>query len=158
MIRYFNPPIIAENKYICSHLRFAIMNIEDIPEVNPIGKIIQFENGLYVSARSTRMRLFVEKKDYACKVCGITAKIATIEKAENDNSTDRPHMNFYAIDENGDEVLMTWDHDTPKSLGGSNGLKNAQCMCTICNGLKGNNHTIDEVIEMRKEKGLVVHY
>ena len=46
-------------------------------------------------------------------------------------------MNLYAINEKGEEVLMTKDHIEPKSLGGKNSLNNYQTMCTICNCEKG---------------------
>ena len=47
------------------------------------------------------------------------------------------HLNLYGIN-NGEEVMMTKDHIVPKSKGGSNGLKNMQTMCTVCNEIKGN--------------------
>lgn len=150
-MEYYNKQVLNESG---SHIRYIKMNLDEIPSINKVGKIIQFDNGIYVSARSTRMRLFLEKKDIKCHCCGIRTSFAAVEKGLKDLSTDRPHMNFYAIDENGHEVLMTWDHNKPKSLGGTDSLKNAQCMCLICNELKSNNKTIEQVLELRKEKGL----
>lgn len=46
------------------------------------------------------------------------------------------HLNLFAIDNNGKEVLMTKDHRMPKSKGGSDDLDNLDPMCTKCNGKK----------------------
>lgn len=48
------------------------------------------------------------------------------------------HLNLYAIDENGKEVLMTKDHIIPKSKGGADDISNYQTMCERCNEAKGN--------------------
>jgi hypothetical protein len=45
-------------------------------------------------------------------------------------------MNLYAIDKNGNEILMTKDHIVPKSKGGANALYNYQPMCSHCNAEK----------------------
>ena len=47
------------------------------------------------------------------------------------------HLNLYAIDNNGREVLMTKDHRHPKSKGGLDTLDNLDPMCTVCNCRKG---------------------
>jgi hypothetical protein len=52
------------------------------------------------------------------------------------------HFNLYAIDDVGDEVLMTKDHIIPKrrgnrSDGGPDHISNYQTMCKPCNEAKG---------------------
>ena len=47
------------------------------------------------------------------------------------------HFNLYAIGENGNWILMTKDHITPKSRGGRDHLSNLQTMCDQCNNRKG---------------------
>ena len=49
------------------------------------------------------------------------------------------HLNLYAIDDAGKEVLMTKDHRHPKSKGGQDTLENLDPMCTVCNAKKGDN-------------------
>jgi hypothetical protein len=56
-------------------------------------------------------------------------------------------INLYGI-RDGDEVMLTWDHLLPKSLGGSNRMENAQCMCFTCNNHKRNRLTLKELIEV----------
>jgi hypothetical protein len=53
------------------------------------------------------------------------------------------HFNLYAVNEQGEEVLMTKDHIFPKSKGGRGGktaegyMSNYQTMCHPCNYAKG---------------------
>lgn len=49
----------------------------------------------------------------------------------------RYHLNLYAIDGNGKEVLMTKDHIFPHNKGGKNNISNYQTMCVKCNVAKG---------------------
>ena len=48
------------------------------------------------------------------------------------------HLNLYAVDDNGDEILMTKDHIIPRSKGGIDDISNYQTMCRLCNEAKGN--------------------
>ena len=48
------------------------------------------------------------------------------------------HLNLYAVNDKGEEVLMTKDHILPKSLGGPDHLNNMQSMCKRCNENKSN--------------------
>lgn len=45
---------------------------------------------------------------------------------------------LYAVDQDGEEVMMTKDHIIPVSKGGKNTLENYQTMCRKCNVQKGN--------------------
>jgi 5-methylcytosine-specific restriction endonuclease McrA len=74
---------------------------------------------------------------YKCIECGIEGQFWALERFEKEN---RYHLNLYAIDENGKEVLMTKDHIVPKSLGGKDELENYQPMCCTCNEKKGNSY------------------
>ena len=47
------------------------------------------------------------------------------------------HFNLYALDADGNEVLMTKDHIVPKSKGGEDKGINYQTMCYPCNYVKG---------------------
>lgn len=91
--------------------------------------------GEEIYAFSDRYRnLFVN--GYTCKHCGIIGSFFALEKSKNDN---RYHLNMYALDNEGNEVMMTKDHIIPKSLGGENSIKNYQTLCEKCNVAKGNN-------------------
>jgi len=73
-----------------------------------------------------------------CVSCGICGKVFLLER-DCGNKNGPPHLNLYAVDQNNKLILMTKDHITPKSKGGRDIQANFQTMCTICNGLKGNN-------------------
>lgn len=47
------------------------------------------------------------------------------------------HLNLYAINSHGHEVLMTKDHIMPRSKGGTDELDNLAPMCVKCNNKKG---------------------
>jgi len=49
----------------------------------------------------------------------------------------RARLQLYG-EENGQLILMTPDHITPRSQGGSGEVDNLQTMCAICNALKSN--------------------
>jgi 5-methylcytosine-specific restriction endonuclease McrA len=89
-----------------------------------------------VKVSSLRLRTFKEH-GLKCACCGLEASFFAIERARSDKKATRPHLNLYAINENGDEVLMTHDHIHPRSKGGANLLSNTQTMCKKCNHKKG---------------------
>jgi hypothetical protein len=77
-----------------------------------------------------------------CCVCGIEG--TKFYKERNFTVGGKPtadngeyHFNLYAIDAEGDEVLMTKDHIVAKALGGADNVSNMQPMCTVCNNSKG---------------------
>ncbi len=136
------------------HFRFIKMALSEIPVV--VDHQMVFPNGMVCNAKSPRMRLLWMHKNLTCAFCGISASFAALEAHEA--TMDSVHLNFYAKDYTGKEVLLTWDHIQPKSLGGTNAMGNSQCLCTICNGLKGNDKTEKEVRTLRREKGLPMRY
>ena len=82
---------------------------------------------------SDRYELFYEK-GVVCVYCGIEGKFF----AKEHNLKMGWHLNLYAKDTEGKEVLMTKDHIIPKSKGGKDELENYQPMCVKCNSFKGN--------------------
>ena len=92
-------------------------------------------DGDIIKGNSQRYQTFFTKGT-KCVCCGIEGKYFAKEKVSCDKSY---HLNLYAIDENGKEVLMTKDHILPKSKGGQDHIDNYQPMCVRCNKAKGNN-------------------
>ena len=83
-----------------------------------------------------------------CCVCGIEG--TKFYKERNFTVGGKPtadngeyHFNLYAIDAEGDEVLMTKDHIVAKAIGGADNVSNMQPMCTVCNNSKGS-MTVDQ--------------
>lgn len=92
-------------------------------------------DGDIVRGNSQRYQTFFTK-GCSCVKCGIEGKYFAKEKHRN---ASRYHLNLYAVDNNGREILMTKDHIIPRSKGGKNHVDNYQTMCKICNEEKGNN-------------------
>lgn len=136
------------------HLRYIKLSLSEVPPI--VDHVMTFPNGMTCNAKSPRMRLLWVHKNLTCTFCGISAAFAAVECHEA--TKDNAHLNFYGLDHNGKEVLLTWDHIQPKSLGGSNAMGNSQCLCTICNGLKGNDKTEKEVRNERRLRGLPIRY
>ena len=87
-----------------------------------------------IKANSQRFSNILTKgTKYIC--CGIEGKYSAKERGDKDVSY---HLNLYAINDAGEEVLMTKDHIIPKSKDGKNDISNYQPMCVICNVKKGN--------------------
>lgn len=100
----------------------------------------------------TRLKMFLSGQ-IKCVSCGLEGDHFHIERHKNDKV--RPFsINLYGWKGEA-EVMMTWDHRLPKSLGGSNNFGNAQCLCTKCNSKKGNNLPLKELIEIASHKKAV---
>ncbi len=91
-------------------------------------------NGDKIKGNSQRFQTFFTK-GLKCACCGIEGKYFGKDKTFSDA---RYHLNLYALDESGNEVLMTKDHIIPRSKGGANHISNYQTMCERCNQEKGN--------------------
>lgn len=98
-------------------------------------KAIVVINGDKIKGNSQRFQTFFTK-GLKCACCGIEGKYFGKEK---DFNAARYHLNLYALDESGNEVLMTKDHIVPRSKGGASELYNYQTMCVKCNIAKGSN-------------------
>lgn len=92
-------------------------------------------NGDKIKGNSQRFQTFFTK-GLKCACCGIEGKYFGKEK---DFNAARYHLNLYALDGSGNEVLMTKDHIVPRSKGGASELYNYQTMCVKCNIAKGSN-------------------
>ena len=90
--------------------------------------VVSFD-GEWVKMGSIRYQNF-KIHGVQCYFCGIQGKYFVMEKHQEKHPY---HFNLYAIDDNGDEVLMTKDHIFPKSGGGKNELNNFQPLCHPCN-------------------------
>jgi hypothetical protein len=115
--------------------------------------------GHTVGVNSLRMLTF--KKNLDCVKCGIVGTHFAVErdkKSAPKNYVDPDkgyHLNLYALNERGEDVLMTKDHIVPRSMGGPNTLRNLRTACARCNNKKGNHiekdHHVDGV-EFSREK------
>lgn len=119
-------------------------SIHSIEEIRELTKDVLFEkekrnakvdfDGDLIKGNSQRLQTFF-KKGIKCLCCGIEGQYFAKEKRPKDVSY---HLNLYAVDDNGKEVLMTKDHIIPKSKGGKDCVDNYQTMCVYCNKEKGN--------------------
>ena len=105
---------------------------EVLPHIG-VNKKLQISENVSVNTSSVRLHTF--KDNIVCVSCGL---IGTHFWAEKFREDERPHLNLYAVDGYGKEVLMTKDHIIPKSKGGTDSSENMQTMCTHCNCKKGN--------------------
>lgn len=94
---------------------------------------VDFDGDL-IKGNSQRYQTFFTK-GCKCVVCGIEGKYFAKERHLQDKTY---HLNLYAVDDNGDEILMTKDHIIPRSKGGIDDISNYQTMCRLCNEAKGN--------------------
>ena len=113
--------------YVLSHIVSDLRDGEGRVEID----------GDLMSVGSQRYRLF--RKSIVCRHCGLKGEYFYKEKHL---LHDPYHFNLYGIDAEGNEILFTKDHIQPKSKGGSNGMKNYQTMCQVCNTRKGNREKV----------------
>jgi len=113
--------------------RLRRLTIEEVlPHIGQEGKV-DFEGHL-VKCNSRRLVIF--KESLACTTCGLKGSFFAVETFRRGNQQ-TPHLNLYALNDKGNEVLMTIDHIKPKSLGGGDEFENLQTMCAPCNSAKG---------------------
>jgi len=96
-------------------------------------KVFSTTNGdkIVLPMTSDRYQLFAEKGTM-CVKCGVLGKFFAIERATKDFSG-KFHLNLYAIDKDGTEIMLTKDHIIPRSKGGKNKISNYQVLCRRCN-------------------------
>lgn len=84
---------------------------------------------------SDRYKCFINS-GIKCVCCGIRGRYFYKEK-DRGQKREVYHFNLYALDSDGNEIMMTKDHIIPKSKGGKDKLDNYQTMCSNCNEAKG---------------------
>jgi hypothetical protein len=139
---------IKRFKELTSYVRLRTMNLKEgleyLADQGPRkiqGNWVEDVN----KSAATRLKMF-RAGQITCVKCGLTGEHFHIERHKNDKVMPFS-VNLYGW--KGDrEVMLTWDHIIPKSLGGSNSIENAQCMCASCNSEKGNVLPIMEMIEI----------
>lgn len=97
-----------------------------------------------VKASSVRLECLVSNN--RCVVCnreGVIWLLQAHHVHRNDNGSiilrESPHINLYAVDDDGSLILMTRDHIVPRSKGGLDVLENLQTLCQPCNSEKADN-------------------
>lgn len=135
---------IRLHKFIPKHDNLIRKEIYSIEEVRNKIKDVLFEkdkrlakvdfDGDLIKGNSQRYQTFFTK-GCKCVVCGIEGKYFAKERHLQDKTY---HLNLYAVNDNGEEVLMTKDHIIPRSKGGTDDISNYQTMCKLCNEAKGN--------------------
>jgi hypothetical protein len=89
-----------------------------------------------------------------CWCCGIEASCFVATKHKNDIQEKSPVLDLYAY--SGTHlVLMTRDHIIPRSLGGSNDIRNLRIGCVTCNRDRGNTMSRDEQEFMKDNPHLI---
>jgi 5-methylcytosine-specific restriction endonuclease McrA len=116
--------------------KFKLTLDEVFSVIGPKVKYHSF-NGCKIKTTSLRYKLF-KQKGTRCVSCGLVGSFFALERDKLASEDVGWHLNLYAVDKDGSEVLMTKDHIFPKSRGGKDTLENLQTMCTVCNFKKGN--------------------
>jgi hypothetical protein len=109
-----------------------------------------FINEQSVGVQSTRLKTFCVH-GIVCSSCGIKGQFFALERNLADVPRNgRYHINLYALDDQGNEVLMTHDHTLARALGGADhDLKNTSTMCSPCNNRKSKKEA-KKVVALRK--------
>lgn len=116
-------------------------------------------DGDFIKMCSDRYYTFL--KSTQCCFCGIQGQFFRKERHINKKGeplTESFHFNLYAIDSDGQEVLMTKDHIHPKARGGRNSLSNYQTACATCNELKSASKNSTFVKKIKKQQALLMNY
>lgn len=107
-------------------------------EIAPLlGQARIMVGGQEVKGNSLRLRTFITYGP-TCYMCGITGTYFKLTLNQGGNAGSRAyHINLYATDAAGVEVLMTQDHVIPLSQGGKDHISNTRTACYTCNFNKG---------------------
>lgn len=109
-------------------------------EMHHTKKDIAIFDGDPIKLGSDRYKVF-KSKGVCCVKCNIEGKFFAKERTytKKESKIISWHMNLYAIDKDGNEVMLTKDHIHPVKLGGPYHLSNYDPMCQPCNTEKGHN-------------------
>lgn len=106
-------------------------------------------DGVSVERTTQTRHLMFLSGQISCVKCGIKGTHFYIERGARDKVMPFS-VNLYGLVASGprmgEEVMLTFDHKLPKSLGGSDAFENAQCMCERCNMGKGNKCSLSELM------------
>lgn len=82
-------------------------------------------------------------KGITCYICGLKGQFFALERFRRGSAYHhRPHLRLYAVDDHGDEVLMTVDHVFPESDGGRMSYKNLEPCCRPYNCKRAEKHLL----------------
>ena len=132
LLKDFNPTkLLRKEIYSIEEVRSKVKDV--LFEKDKKLAKVDFDGDL-IKGNSQRYQTFFTK-GCKCVVCGIEGKYFAKERHLQDKTY---HLNLYAVDDNGEEILMTKDHILPRSKGGIDDISNYQTMCKLCNEAKGN--------------------
>ncbi len=100
----------------------------------------------------TRLKMF-KSGQTSCVKCGLQGSHWHIERHASDKVMPFS-INLYAM-RGYEEVMLTHDHILPASMGGSNHLSNAQCMCEPCNHRKGDKMKLKDLLGVATHRDIV---
>jgi 5-methylcytosine-specific restriction endonuclease McrA len=87
-------------------------------------------DGDLINFGTKRLQVFA-KKGLTCARCGTIGEFFVKEK--HNRQAKYWHLGCYALDGDGNWVMMTRDHIIPRNRGGSDSLSNSQVLCFPCN-------------------------
>lgn len=136
----FYPYLYMMEKEAKRYIRKEIYPIQLIlssVELHHTKKDIIVLDGDNIKLGSDRYKTF-KVKGTDCVTCGAVGKYFAKERDKYNQASLSFHLNLYATNSKGEEVLMTKDHIIARDKGGEDHIDNYQPMCTVCNGEKAN--------------------
>ena len=110
-------------------------------------------HGFKVGVSSIRLRTFARDiGNLCCAHCGVEGKFFSIDSHREQLTY--THLNLCAMNDKGEEVLMTCDHILARGLGGEDDLSNTQILCSPCNSIKSAQES-QVSNELRRELGMI---
>lgn len=116
--------------------RLGVVPLATVMKAIADGKPFEYE-GVICGTKSPRLLTYLHHGVQCCVPgCSVRGEYFAVERATNQKGA-KFHLNLYYM-KDGIEIMVTSDHRIPKSLGGSNHVKNRQPMCEPHNHDKGN--------------------